>query len=99
MSITSQETRSTDAPNRPSSGKSSIAPSPWMASAEACDYLRFTGSDRLNSLYRFLNAHGVRRRYRSARRLLVARADVDAALTGRTAARRRNAIERARVTR
>lgn len=70
-------------------------PSPWLTTREACAYLRFTGSDRLNSLYRFLNAHGVPRRWRSARRLLVLRQDLDRALAGQFAARRRNAMKRA----
>lgn len=100
MSVTAKETTLVDQANRSSYEKSStVVASPWLTSAEACDYLRFTGSDRLNSLYRFLNAHGVRRRWRSARRLLVSRLDLDAALAGQTAARRRNAIARGGVTR
>lgn len=96
MSVTSQETTVADRANRSRFEKSSAADvSPYLTTREACDYLRFTGSDRLNSLYRFLATHGVRKHYRTARRLLVSRADLDAALAGRTAARRRNAIKRA----
>jgi hypothetical protein len=91
MRVTSEETPEVGTPNTTSTS----AASPYLTTAEACDYLRFTGADRLNSLYRFLEAHGVPKRYRSARRLLVSRADLDAALAGRTAARRRNAIKRA----
>ena len=32
---------------------------PWLTSEEACEYLRFTGTARLQSLYRFLRNHGV----------------------------------------
>lgn len=71
--------------------------SPWLTSADACAYLRFTGSDRLNSLYRFIAAHGIRKRYRSPRRLLLSRVDIDRALTQPTAARRRNAIKRGKA--
>lgn len=70
-----------------------VQPSPWMTTREACEYLRFTGSDRLNSLYRFIEAKGIRKRYRSPKRLLLSRADIDAALAGVGAARRRNVIK------
>lgn len=68
-----------------------VQPSPWMTTREACEYLRFTGSDRLNSLYRFIEAKG--KRYRSPKRLLLSRAYIDAALAGVGAARRRNVIK------
>jgi excisionase family DNA binding protein len=56
--------------------------SPWLTTAEACEYLRFTGRCRLRSLYRFLATKGIP----TARRghaILVARRDLDAAVTGR----------------
>lgn len=94
MAGTSTETAQV---TRPNPAELTI-PSPWLTSVEACAYLRFTGSDRLNSLYRFVAAHGIRKRYRSPRRLLFSRADLDAALAGTSAARRRNVIARAGVT-
>jgi len=81
-----RETPALGEPNAP-------AASPWMTTREACEYLRFTGSDRLNSLYRFIEAKGIRKRYRSPKRLLLSRADIDAALAGVGAARRRNVIK------
>jgi len=70
-------------------------PSLWMTSAEACAYLRFTGADRLNSLYRFIKANGIVTVRRSRMRLLMHRADLDAALRGIGGARRRRVTGRA----
>lgn len=67
--------------------------SPWLTTQEACAYLRFDGPARLRSLYRFLTTHGIPRIYRSPKRLLIARADLDQALTHPTAARRRNRMK------
>jgi hypothetical protein len=64
-----------------------------MTSQEACHYLRFTGKDRLNSLYRFIEQHGIRKHYRSRKRLLLDRADLDAAVMGRGGHRRRAAMQ------
>jgi hypothetical protein len=66
----------------------------WMNTDQACEYLAFTGKDRLNSLYRWLDAQGVRRHYRSSMRLLLLRADLDDAIKRPASVRRRNRIKR-----
>ena len=62
----------------------------WLNTEQACAYLAFTGTDRLHSLYRWLDAQGVRRFYRSPRRVVVLRTDLDDALRRPYAVRRRN---------
>lgn len=91
MSLTSRET---DPMREPHPAEVQIL-SPWLSSQEACAYLRFTGADRLHSLYRFIQAHGITKRYRSPKRLLLKRADLDRALDG--APRRRNAVKKAQA--
>ena len=54
-------------------------PSPWLNTAECCDYLRYTGKHRLRSLYRFVQQHGIRTA-RRGRRVLVLAADVKRAI-------------------
>lgn len=49
--------------------------SPWLTSAEACDYLRYTGKHRLIALYRYLKRKGIATARRE-RRLLIAKADL-----------------------
>lgn len=56
------------------------APQPfgvWLTTTEACDYLRYTGKHRLRSLYKFIARNQVKTSRRSARRLLIARRDLD----------------------
>lgn len=74
---------------------SSATPTVWMTSREACEYLRFTGKDRLHSLYAFLNAKGVPRYYRSTKSLMLKQSDLDRALECPESARRRNRIKAA----
>ena len=52
----------------------------FITTAEACDYLRYTGKHRLKSLYRFLERNGVKVTRRSARALLIQRKDLDEAI-------------------
>lgn len=54
--------------------------SPYLTTAEACVRLRYTGTHRLKSLYRFIKAKGLNVTHRSARCLLIKRADLDAAI-------------------
>lgn len=68
---------------------------PWFTTEIACQYLCFTGVDRLNSLYRWLEANGVPKSYRSPKRLLIAKRDIDEALRKPGAARRRNRMQAA----
>ena len=49
--------------------------SPYFSTREACDYLRYTGTHRLRSLYRYLQRTGVRTA-RAGRKVLVLRADL-----------------------
>lgn len=53
---------------------------PWLTTHEAAAYLRYEGKSRLLSLYRFLRVNGVPKVYKSPRRLLIAKADIDRAL-------------------
>lgn len=56
------------------------APQPfgvWLTTDEACAYLRYTGKHRLRSLYKFIARNEVKTSRRSARRLLIARRDLD----------------------
>jgi len=53
--------------------------SPWLTTAEACEYLRYTGKHRLRSLYRFIQQQGIRTA-RRGRRVLLASADVKRAI-------------------
>lgn len=52
---------------------------PWLTTAEACDYLRYTGKHRLRSLYRFMEEQGIVPGRRGGT-LLLARRDLDEAL-------------------
>lgn len=49
----------------------------WLTTDEACAYLRYTGKHRLRSLYKFIARNEVKTSRRSARRLLIARRDLD----------------------
>lgn len=53
--------------------------SPWLNTAEAADYLRYTGKHPLLSVYKFIKRHALVPRH-DGRRVLLARADVDRAL-------------------
>lgn len=54
--------------------------SPWMSTEDIAEYLRYTGTARLRSVYRFIKRKGLVP-VRDGRRVLVARADVERALT------------------
>lgn len=58
------------------------ADSPWLTTHEAAVYLRYTGKHALRSLYRFIKAKGIPKRYKSPRAILIAKADLDRALDG-----------------
>ncbi len=60
--------------------------SPWLNTADAAEYLRFTGKHPLLSVYKFIKRHGIVPRH-DGKRVLIARADVDRALVS---ARRRH---------
>jgi hypothetical protein len=53
---------------------------PWFKTDEAAAYLQYRGTHALRSLYRFLKAKRIPVRYRSARCLLIHKADLDRAL-------------------
>jgi hypothetical protein len=56
--------------------------SPWLNTADAADYLRYTGKHPLRSVYKFIKRHGLIVRH-DGDRVLIARADVERALEGR----------------
>ncbi len=91
LGVTASARRERDAAERP---RDPFA-GPWFNSQTACEYLCFTGSDRLHSLYRWLDANGIPRQYRSPKRLLIAKRDIDQALRLPGTARRRNRIQAA----
>lgn len=71
-------------PGRPvshgSTGGVSNALPAYLTSQQACDFLGYTGEWRLRSLYRFIDANGVPKHYRSPRRFLIKRVDLESVL-------------------
>lgn len=55
--------------------------SPWMDTETAAAYLNYRGPGRLESVYRFVKTNGIAIRRRSVRSILIAKADIDRALT------------------
>lgn len=53
--------------------------SPWLNTADAAEYLRYTGKRPRRSVYKFIKRHGIVVRH-DGDRVLLARADVDRAL-------------------
>lgn len=58
---------------------------PWFDTETAAAYLQYRGPARLRSVYRFIKTHGIAVRRRSVRSILIAKADIDRALTARKA--------------
>jgi hypothetical protein len=52
----------------------------WLSTAELADYLKYSGAHKVISAHRWITAKGIRKHYRSQRRVLVKRADVDRVL-------------------
>ncbi len=53
---------------------------PWLNTADAATYLRYTGKHPRLSVYKFLKRHGIVPRH-DGRRVLIARADIERALS------------------
>lgn len=52
----------------------------YLTTAELADYLKYAGPHRAISAHKWIVRHGVPKHYRSERRVLVKRADVDRVL-------------------
>lgn len=52
----------------------------WLTYAELADYLKYRGTHRAREARRWVTDHGIRKYYRSAKRVLIKRAEVDAVL-------------------